>query len=140
MNREGADFVSVSTRGGTASRPGIVPLAAGLAAVVVSVVLAVISVTAASETVTLLGIPVPVVRPASLWIAIVGYVLTPFAVIVIATWDRLTQWKGLQRNRDYEAKPVYTVVLHWLLIASFLVMIVHLAGLSVRLPEIWGLA
>lgn len=129
-----------ATHSRNGARASAVPVIVSALAVIVSIGLAVVGGALLSAPVTILEGAVPVVMSEFLWTSVVGYVLTPLVVIGAFVLDRMLQWGGQQRNRDFVTRPGFSTALRWLLVGAFVVMFYHLATLSIRLPEIWGIS
>ena len=87
-----------------APRPALFPLIVGLAAVVVSIGIAVYVIVAAQRASA--GRPGLPLRDRTLWwLSLVGYLLTPVVVIACYGWDAIGQRNALRANRNFVPKP-----------------------------------
>jgi len=66
----------------------------------------------------------------SVWLYALGYVLTPFTVVMMMGWDTIAQRKQMSRDPWFIPRPKYSRILRALTLASFLV----------AFPHIWQLA
>lgn len=115
------------------------PLLIAAGALVLSLVIAVlVAATPASVPILFLGIPLPLVTPAFWWLSLVGYLLTPVAVLACYGWDAVGQRNGLRANRNFVLRPSWRRGLQWLTGAAILVGAWHVLNLSVPLSEAWG--
>lgn len=115
------------------------PLLIAAGALVLSLVIAVlVAATPASVPILFLAIPLPLVTPAFWWLSLVGYLLTPVAVLACYGWDAVGQRNGLRANRNFVLRPSWRRGLQWLTGAAILVGAWHVLNLSVPLSEAWG--
>jgi purine-cytosine permease-like protein len=108
------------------------------AAVLVSVVLAIVVAVGASTPILFLGIPLPLVTPGSWWLSFIGYLLTPVLVLACYGWDAVGQRNGLRANRNFVLRPTWRRSLQWLTGIAIVVGAWHVLNLSVPLSEAWG--
>lgn len=117
------------------------PLIVAVAALVLSLVIAVVlAVTSASAPIAFLTLTLKLVTPGWWWLSLIGYVLTPVAVIACYGWDSVGQRNGLRENRDFVLRPSWSRALLWCAGISIVVGAWHVLNLSVPLTEAWGLS
>lgn len=116
------------------------PVIAGSAATASSLVIAVAVAFFLSAPSTGFGVPIPLVRSDYAWLSLVGWLLTPVAVIACYGWDLIGQRNGLRRNRDIVLHPTWTTVLLALSGIGIVIGVWHILNLSVPLSEWMGLA
>lgn len=132
----GARRSAPSARAGAASA---VPVWVGLSCLVASIVVAVVVVAAASApVVVVLSLPLPLVAGGWWWLSLVGYALTPVAVIACYGADAIGQRRGLAADANFVDRPGYGRVLLWTVGVGILVGAWHALNLSVPLSEAWG--
>ncbi|MFE1665517.1 hypothetical protein [Microbacterium sp. P02] len=119
-------------------RASVLPLVVGGAAVVASIVLAIIVATSASATVVMLGLPLPLVAADHWSLSLLGYLLTPVAVIACYGWDAVGQRRGRARNRNFVLRPGYSRALTGAAGLGVLLGAWHVLNLSVPLSELLG--
>lgn len=127
-----------SSRAGGASP---IPLAIGLGALAVSLIIAVVVIAGFSAPVELFaGVPLPLVLAEHWWLSLIGYLLTPLVVIACYGWDVIGQRGGVRRNANFALNARYTSLLRWALWPAVAIGIWHILNLSVPLSEAWGLS
>ncbi|MEV8250648.1 hypothetical protein AB0O87_06965 [Microbacterium sp. NPDC076768] len=125
----------------TSSRASATPLIVGLAAVVISIGLAVFVVLFASNPVSVFfDVPMPLVIAEFWWLSMLGYILTPVIVVACYGWDRIAQRKGQRENSNFVDREGYTKILLGAAAFAILLAVWHVLNLSVPLTELWGLA
>nr|BFF08925.1 hypothetical protein GCM10025699_02280 [Microbacterium flavescens] len=116
------------------------PVIFGCAATAASLIIAVLVAVFLSAPSTGLGIEIPIVRSEYAWLSLLGWLLTPVAVIACYGWDVIGQRNGLRRNRDIVLQPAWTTVLLTLSGVGILIGVWHILNLSVPLSEWMGFA
>lgn len=117
------------------------PLVVGLSVVALSVVVAIIVLTSASAPAQLFPwLVLPLVQSGSWALSLVGYLLTPLAVILAYGWDVAWQRQARADNRNVVLHPGDTRLLKWLMIAGIILGVWHVLNLAVPLAEAWGVA
>jgi hypothetical protein len=109
----------------------------GAAAVAVSLILAIIGLATSTPTV-LIAQPrfsLPLDSTNLWWAGLVGYVLTPIAVIGARGWDTVAQRRGLQ-NRNFVLKPGYSRVLTVLFAVGCVLALWQLLNVSLAVANL----
>lgn len=113
----------------------------GLAALGVSLVIAVVVVVGFSAPVELFpGIPFPLAVGGAWGLSLVGYLLTPLLSIGCYGWDAIAQRSGQRRDVNFSTSTRFSSILRWVLGPSIAIGIWHILNLSVPLSEAWGLS
>jgi len=133
---ERAQVTAPSTR--AAASP--LPLILGCAATIVSLAIAVVVGFAMSAPVVVLGVTVPLVEGGFVWLSVIGYLLTPMAVIGCYGWDVVAQRNGLRANRNFVLRPSSTRALLFLAGIAIVIGAWHVINISVPLSEWLGFA
>jgi len=122
-------------------RASTLPVWVGFAAVIASLIIAVIVVVLLSTPVRVLfGVPLPLVVTDAWGLSLLGYLLTPVVTIACYGWDGIAQRSGVRADADFVRRPGLSSALRWVVAASIVVGIWHTLNLSVPLTEAWGLS
>ncbi len=112
------------------------PLLVGVAAVVLSAAIAVVTeVNGRASSVWFLTLPI--IEPGQWWLSLAGYVLTPLVVIFAFGLNRIWQRDGL-RDRAFSPRPGYSRALKWMIGVGFLLALWHIVNLATVVSEQWG--
>lgn len=108
----------------------------GAAAVALSLILAIFGLVNSTPTVLIsqprLSLPLDTTN--LWWASLIGYLLTPIAVIGARGWDIVAQRRGLE-NRNFVLKPGYSKALQALLVACCVLALWQLLNLSVAVAS-----
>ena len=116
------------------------PLVLGAAALVVSLVLAIVAASAAAAPVRVLGVPLPLVRGGDVWLSVAGYVLTPLLVVGATGWNLSSQRSSAVRDaRHFVPRPGYTTTLYGIAAAALVLGAWHVLNISVPVSGWLGL-
>jgi hypothetical protein len=63
-----------------------------------------------------------------------GYALTPLLITMILGWDSIAQRKG-RKDPWFETKPIYSKILRVLVLAGFLVAVLHIVAIGIQIGE-----
>lgn len=116
------------------------PMVAGLACAVASLVLALVVAGVSSAPVIFFGMPLPLVSGGAWWLSLVGYLLTPMGVVAAYGWDAIVQRRAVAADPNFADRPLFGRVLLWTAGISILIGAWHVLNLSVPLSEAWGLS
>jgi hypothetical protein len=69
------------------------------------------------------------------YIPLLGYLLTPFLVVVMMGWDTIDQRKKMAKDPWFIPKPKFTMILRGLTVLSFMVAFPHIWRLAQTFAE-----
>jgi len=105
------------------------PLILGSMSLLLSLVLAVWTLTSVSLSPLFPGVTLPLANPSTVPLSIAGYVLTPITTIAAMAWDRVGQRRGL-RNRNFVLRPRYSFILRIEVWVGFALGIWHILNIA----------